>query len=259
VIVGSSIGALIASLWATGRSSKEILEIAKEFKEPKYIWGVVDLTFPWMGFIKGNKLYNFLNKYLGNKTFYDINLPLKIIASDVKRKESKVLDRGLLVDAIMASCAMPGIFRPFRSKKEEMLFDGGIINPLPTEELCKMDVRKIIAVNVTPSREDMLRQYDKMREDVSLSSEKKKKIKWLSLRQQFKDKFKLNILDIIFSSIETMQSEVAQNEAQLADIVLHPNTEGLFWLELHRAKEFAKRGEEETRRNLDKIWRIVNE
>ena len=71
--------------------------------------------------------------------------------------------------------------------------------------------------------------------------------------------FGINILDIIFSSVEILQSEVAQKEAQLADVVLHPDTSGLYWLELHRAPEFAKRGEEEARRNLDKIRQLVNE
>ncbi len=241
----------------TGRSAQEILEITKEFKEPKYIWGMVDLTFPSLGFIKGNKLHNFLEKYLGNKTYSDIKLPLKIIASDVKRKESKVLDKGLLVDAIMASCAMPGVFRPFKFK-EDILLDGGVISPLPTEPLFKMGVKKIIAVNVTPSREDLIGQYEKIKEIV-INSQGEKKKRRFSLRQYFIDRFKTNILDIIFSSIEIMQSEIAKKEAQLADIVLHPDMSGLHWLELHKAEDFAKRGEEETRKNLDRIWQIINE
>jgi NTE family protein len=259
VIAGSSVGALIASLWAIGKTSDEILEITKEFKVPKQIWGLVDLTFPRLGFIKGNKMYRFFKKHLGNKTFYDARLPLKIIASDVKRKEPKVLDEGLLADAIMASCSMPGVFTPFRFK-EEMLFDGGIINPLPTEPLLKMGVKKIIAVNVTPSREDILRQYEKIKEQLTVGPvETIKKKEWFKFKQLLKDSLKMNILDIIFSSIEVLQSEVAQKEAELADIVLHPDTSGMYWLELHRAAEFAKRGEEETRRQLDKIWQVINE
>jgi NTE family protein len=259
VIAGSSVGALIASLWAIGKSSSEILEITSEFKKPKHIWGLVDLTIPRLGFIKGNKLYRFFKKHLGNKTFYDTRLPLKIIASDVKRKEPKVFDRGLLVDAIMASCSMPGVFTPFKFK-EEMLFDGGIINPLPIEPLLKMGVKKIIAINVTPSREDILRQYEKIKEQITVTLPQDiRKKKWFSLRQHLKDAFKVNILDIIFSSVEILQSEVAQKEAQLADVVLHPDNSGLYWLELHKAREFAKRGEEEARRNLDKIWQLINE
>jgi hypothetical protein len=52
---------------------------------------------------------------------------------------------------------------------------------------------------------------------------------------------------------------VEEKEAQLADIVLHPDTHGMHWLELHRAAEFAQRGEEEARRNIDKIRQIIND
>ncbi len=246
IICGSSVGALIASLWVTGRSSDEILEITGEFKEPKYIWGLVDLTLPFLGFIKGNKLYKFLKKYLGNKTFYDVKLPLKIIASDLKRKEPVILDKGPLADAIMASCTMPGVFTPFKFK-QSLLFDGGVISPLPTEPLFKMGVKKIIAVNVTPSREDFLKQYEKIKDAETSGG------------HYYQKKIKTNILDIIFSSVEILQSEVAEKEGQLADIVLHPDTSGMYWLELHRAKEFAKRGEDETRKNLDRIRQVINE
>lgn len=256
VISGASVGSVVASLWATGRSADEILEITKEFKSQKYVWNLVDLTFPSVGFIKGNRLYAFLKKYLGNKTFQDVRLPLKIVASDIRRKESRVFDKGPLIDAIMASCAMPGVFHPFKLSGE-ILLDGGIINPLPTEVLFKMGVKKIIAVNVTPSREDIIREYEKIKAQLSVKAAAKRP--WFDLRRFVQERLRTNIVDIIFSSIEVMQAEMAQKEAELADIVLHPDTQGLHWLELHRALEFAHRGEEEARKNIDKILQIINE
>jgi len=256
VITGSSIGSLIASLWASGKTSKEILEVTREFREPKHIWGLIDITFPRLGFIKGNKLYRFLKKHLGDKTFYDVKLPLKIIASDVGRKEPKILDKGRLVDAIMASCSMPGVFAPFKFR-EEVLFDGGVTYPLPTEPLVQMGVKKIIAVNVTPSREDILKQLKKLKnEGPSQKADSRRQEGFFSWLKRI---FSLNIIDIIFSSVEVLQSEVAKREGELADIVLHPDTTGLFWLELHRADEFAKRGEEEARLHLDEIKQLINE
>jgi NTE family protein len=186
-------------------------------------------------------------------------MPLKIVASDVKRKEPRIFDKGSLVDAIMASCAMPGVFAPFKFK-EDLLFDGGVINPLPTEPLFKMGVRKIIAVNVTPSRQDILNQYEKIKEDLKVSIfEQANKKSRFAFGRYFRNAFKTNILDIIFSTFEILQSEVAQKEAQLADVVLHPDTSGLYWLELHKAHEFARRGEEEARKNLTKIWQVIND
>ncbi len=256
VISGASMGAFIACLWATGKTSIEILEIAREFRQSNSIWSLVDLTLPMRGFIKGNKLQSFFKKHLGAKTFYDVKLPLKIIASDVKRKEPRVLEHGLLVDALMASCAMPGVFLPFHFKGE-MLFDGGVSSPVPTEILFSMGLKKIIAVNVTPSREDVLRQYEKIKADFSLKDKIRKR--GFNFRQYLHDRLQTNILGIIFSSVELLQSEVAKKEEQLADIVLHPNTEDMHWLEFHRAEEFMHRGEIETRNNLGKIWQVINE
>ncbi|MFA6384806.1 MAG: patatin-like phospholipase family protein [Candidatus Omnitrophota bacterium] len=257
VISGASIGSVIASLWATGRSSAEILHITQEFRQPQYILNLLDFTLPLQGFIKGNKLYSFLKKYLGNMTFYDVRIPLKIVASDVKRRESLVLERGSLVDAIMASCSMPGIFMPFKMKGQ-MLFDGGVLSPLPTEPLIEMGVKRIIAVNVTPSREDIKRQYDAVKDDIDGDTTTVHGREWFDLKRYFKEKFKTNILDFIFSSFEIMQSEVAQKEAQLADVVLHPNLSGLHWLALHKSDAFAKRGEEEARSHIDMIKQLIS-
>ncbi|MBP7216932.1 MAG: patatin-like phospholipase family protein [Candidatus Omnitrophica bacterium] len=258
VVAGSSIGAVIGALWAVGNTSKEILGICSEFKGPHFIWNILDLTLPTLGFIKGKKLYNFLKRHLGSKTFRDVRMPLKIIASDVTHKETKIIDKGFLVDAIMASCSMPGVFMPFKLR-EEILFDGGVMHPVPTEPLLAMGVKKIIAVNVTPSQEDKLRQCERIKEVMNEGSKESRKLRWLKLQNYVRNKFKANILDYIFSSFEILQSEVAKHETRLADVVLHPDTQGLFWLELHRAEEFAKRGEEETRRNIDKIKQLINE
>lgn len=123
-----------------------------------------------------------------------------------------------------------------------------------------MGVEKIIALNVTPSGEDIKRQYEKLKNELTVKLPQDiKKRRWFGIKSFFKDRFKTNMLNIIFSSVEILQSEVAQKEAQLADVVLHPDTSGLYWLELHRAAEFAKRGEEEARRKIERIKQVINE
>jgi len=245
IVSGSSIGALIGSLWAIGKNSKEIEEVFKsEFSQPKNIFKLLDLGIPKAGFIRGKKIKELLEKYLQNKTFYDLKLPLKILSCDVKRKISKVIDRGNLAEAVMASCAMPGVFRPVRFK-EELLLDGGILDPLPTDILVKTGVKKIIAVNVTPSAKDILERV----KEKKLPVEMPRKI----------DIFKTNILDMIFSSIELMQAEIEKVQATLADIVLHPDLSDLNWLEFHKVEEFVKRGKKVIIENLEEIKRAIYE
>jgi NTE family protein len=260
IISGSSIGAFIATLWAAGYSAKQIEDIIRtEFRDTNMIRQLADLTLPKIGFIKGQKIARMLKKYLGNKTFHDIKLPLKIVACDVKHKASIVIEKGNLAEAVMASCAMPGVFQPVRFK-EELLVDGGILNPLPTEILMKNSVKKIIAVNVTPSREDILKQMEKARSEGKVFAQNVvKKHGFFGLRWYIKDLLKVTILDFIFGSIEIMQAEMIKKEAQFADVILHPDTSGTNWLEFHKVREFVKRGEEEARRNLDKIWQLIKE
>lgn len=260
IIAGSSIGAFVAAFWASGLSADEIgRAFLREFKDTNIVRQLIDLTFPFTGFIKGRKLYRIIKRYLGKKTFYDVRLPLKIIACDIKKKRSIVIDKGLLADAVLASCAMPGVFRPVNFK-EELLFDGGVLNPLPTEVLVKEGVKKIIAVNVTPSREDLLREYEKARASGYQPGENIIKRRGLfGLKWHFKDILKVNILDFIFGSIEIMQSEMAKKESQAADVILHPDTSGLNWLEFYKVRDFIRRGEEETLKNMDKILQLVRE
>ena len=237
IISGSSIGAVIGALWAIGKSADEILEIAMAFTSPKFFFRIIDLTFPYLGFIKGKKLYRFLSKYLGNKTFQDVKMPLKIIASDIKRKEAVVIEQGRLIDAVMASSAIPGVLCPFK-KLEDFLVNGGIFYPLPTEILTAAGTKKILAVNVTPSKADILKESADF------------------LNRKYK---KNNILKLIFGSIEVMQSQIADKEAQYADVILHPDISGVSWTEFNKVEELAKRGEAEARRNLSKIWKLVRE
>jgi predicted acylesterase/phospholipase RssA len=159
---------------------------------------------------------------------------------------------------------------PFKFR-EEMLFDGGVMMPMPTEPLVEMGVKKIIAVNVTPSREDVARQLKQMKESAA-SAEKlapaaqiSRKDAWyelisrFSLKNYVKDRLKTNILDIIFSSFEIMQSEMVNKEAQFADIVLHPDVGGMHWMELNKAEEFVRRGETEAKKHLDLIRGLIKE
>lgn len=259
IISGSGVGALIACLWACGISSERILEVTtEEFKRPQYAWGFIDLTFPTLGFIKGKKFYRFLKKFLGDKTFADARLPLKIVASDIRKKETVILDKGLLIDAVMVSCTVASVFNPFKFK-DKLLFSGSLSKPLPTEALFKLGVKKIISVNVTPSREELERQYS-MIKNVSADTEKTVgKNRWFGMKHYLQEKFKNNIMGAIFDSVELTQEELIRKESLLADIVLHPDTAGLHWLELYRAQEFAKRGEDQARANLDAMRQLINE
>lgn len=231
IICGSSIGSVIASLWALGESPGKIESFMIEFAKKMNLFSVRGFSFPFRGLWRAKYLENLLKKVFRDKTFYDLKHPLKVVVFDFLKKEAKVLEEGPLYKAVAASCAMPGIFEPINFK-DKVLLDGGILNPLPTKVLLNYGADKIIAVNITPSQEEIVKEYNKNN--------------------------KFHILDFIFGSIETMQRQFIEQALTVADCVIHPNFGALRWLEFDKVKDFVRQGELATLGKLEELRKITN-
>lgn len=265
IVVGSSMGALIASLWAAGLSSDDLEQIALEFNQnkKKVFRLLVDPIFPKMSFFKGRQIRRLLTRYIGNQTFKDLKFPLKVVALNLSRREEVVFDSGSLVDAVMASIAIPGIFSPVKIK-HDLLIDGGTIAPLPLGPLVKMGIKKIIAVNVLPSPQEIIlaserkqRRFEEAKRQAQARGFFAKMGFWL--RTHFEQMLFPNILDIIINSIEAMEYVIAQGSCQKADVVIQPTIYGVDWFEFFKAAQLIKKGEEETERALSAIKSVIKE
>lgn len=126
---------------------------------------------------------------------------------------------------------MPGIFEPLK-QQEDLFLDGGVLNPLPVSCLVKAGIKKIISVNVTPSKEEIQKEY----------MENRRK--------------KLNVLDFIFGSIEAMQREFIQDAISFSDIVIHPEFKNTVWTEFKKIDYFVEQGEKSALINIDKIRQL---
>jgi len=229
VLAGTSIGALIGALWASGRSASDIEKIISIFHSRIATLRLVDLTWPGRGLIKGREVRRFLRSQFGDKTFYDLRMPLKVIACDLEKRKEVVLDEGPLVDAIMASIAIPGIFQPVKIKGVALV-DGGIINPVPTNVLMRAGASKIIAVNTLSSPEDVQRSERKIS----------------------------NIFDFIVNTVEAGEYLLAEMSCQSADIAMHPILPTADWYEFYKAGELIKRGEEEALKYLPQLKELAS-
>jgi len=229
IIAGTSIGALIAALWASGLSAKEVEKICGTFNTMAKTIGLFDLTIPKRGFVSGNNIRKFLQKHLGNKTFHDVRMPLRIVACDINKRKEVVIKQGKLVDAIMASIAIPGVFNPFVMADGTLLVDGGIINPVPVNVLSREGVKRIIAVNSMPSPEDTMKLIAKSQ----------------------------TIIDIIINSFYAMEYRIGKHACLEADISLHPILNNTAWYEFYRIKEFVKFGRTKTEEALGDIEKLV--
>lgn len=230
IICGSSMGAVIAALWAAGFSTSDIEAYSAQVGKRIGSFSLFGLSIPFRGIMKAKRLENTFKRIFKDLTFYDLKHTIKVVTFDFRKRKTVVLEEGLVYKALAASCAFPGIFEPVHLKKD-ILLDGGILNPLPTKVLLQYDAHKIIASNISLSQEQARSEYAK--------------------RSRF------HIFDFIFGSIETMQQHFIQQAIELADVTIHSNLEGLGWTEFDRIDEFIKRGEAAVRTELEAIKQLT--
>ncbi len=263
IVIGSSMGALIASLWATGKDSQALANIAIEFKERSAIFRLLDPIFPKAGIIGGYAIIRWLKKHLGNKTFQDVERTIKVVAYDLAQREELIIEEGPIIEAVRKSIAIPGVMEPIVAG-ERLIIDGGILNPLPTNVLTPAGVNKVIAVNVLPSPEDVLRGLEISRKKY----QEKLAIKFTTsplkfLRSRFsiflEKLFYPNISDIIVRSLQATGYIIAEQSATHADVTIHPDLAGIDWFELYRGEELIKKGEEAALGQLPAIKKLVTE
>ncbi len=147
---GSSMGGIIASFYAQGLPTQEIIEIIREHAMKK--GNKFDFRFPFHSLIKGKKLEVMAKTVYGDKTFDDLVSPLYLVCADLISGEEVILNQGLLRTAVYASCDLPGIMPPV-AIDNKYLIDGSILNKVPTSVLKERGYQHVLAVNVTPKRD----------------------------------------------------------------------------------------------------------
>jgi NTE family protein len=261
VVSGSSIGALIAAMWGTGLSPQKIEHITSGLKNKLNIMRLLDFAIPISGILAGKRLKNFLGNILGEKTFEDLKIPVKIMVYDMANRETVVMDKGRLIDAVFMSIAVPGIFEPIVDK-EKIFIDGGISDPVPVDVLLKEGADKIIAVNVLPGPQDIYKRNmavkDRLKEEENEMRNSLFYIKAIIVIKRFFRKiFTPNIFDVIMTSMQSMEYMLAENSCRKADITLRPVFADATSIDFHRAKSFIRKGEEEAASHINEIKHLA--
>jgi len=263
IIAGSSIGALIGTLWAFGCSADQIEEIAGEFSSKQSLLKLIDLTVPKSGIFTGRRVRKFIARRLGNATFRDLKMPVKITAYDYGRREVVVLDEGSVVDAVRASVSIPVIFEPIKVRGRWMI-DGGVLDPVPVDVLSHLGVHKIIAVNALPSPDDIHRRHRELAEEwdekLRLAQHYRGwKAAQFKLKEIWRNWINPNIFDVIMHTMQGMEFELAEMGCAEADVVLHPTIPRVNWFEFYNLDQLIRRGEEEVEAHLPQIKKLVFE
>ncbi|MCP1726804.1 NTE family protein [Natronospira proteinivora] len=243
VVVGTSGGAIVGGLYASGWSPDEIetwlremdwdtalsdrlprRSLAYRAKEDDERF-LFDLEVSWadgvlhlpQGLIEGRNLA-FLLEQASLRTadvrdFNDLPIPFRAVATDLESGSKKVLDSGRLSKAIRASMSVPGVFAPVLVD-DHLLVDGGLVENLPVETALDEGADIIIAVNVgSPLQE----------------------------RSELNDIFALSVQVttlVLHNNLQRALGLLAES-----DILIEPELDGLNAQDFHRAADAAAAGE----------------
>jgi NTE family protein len=126
-IAGTSAGGIVAAAYAAGYSPDE-MEVAFSRVDQSKLFARSPEEGP--GILGLSGAARFFEELFGEKTFSDLQIPCALVAVDLIAGKEVILKQGRVVDAILATVAVPGVFPP-KQYGDSQLVDGAVINPVP--------------------------------------------------------------------------------------------------------------------------------
>ena len=146
IVAGTSIGAVAGACFVTGR-----LNALEDFAcglTRRRIFGFLDFNFAGSGLITGQRLSTRLEQHLQQFNIEQLERRFVAVATELGTGHEVWLNKGSLVNALKASFALPGIFRPVQINGR-WLIDGALVNPIPVSVCRALGASIVIAVNLS--------------------------------------------------------------------------------------------------------------
>lgn len=237
-IAGTSMGAYVGAVYATGLNGKDLELLAKEIPNRKALRALLDFNIPpTAGLIRGNKIRRHLERSLGEQTFEQMKRPLIVVATDLDALQAHVFDSGPVAPAVHASAAIPGVCSPVLLNGRRYT-DGGAVDPLPVTLLReRFNLDAVIAVNVLPTYHDLDRcQNTTFTPLIKKSSFMSRLLRPVNLLADG------NVLDTFRRSLMCAQVGLVEKEARDAEVLIHPFHCGSSWADFENHARYIETG-----------------
>ena len=174
---------------------------------------IVNLANDRLGILKQDRLLQVLEYLIPVKTFEELKIPFSCLTLDLHSGEDIIFKTGDLVEAILASSAIPGFIPPVE-KNGLLLTDGSVSCPVPVITVRKMGADFSISVNVGMNNFETLQNP--------------------------------NLLQVLGRAEQITSTRLGELKANTADITIRPNTMDVYWAEFNKIDQLIQNGENET-------------
>jgi len=146
-LAGTSIGAIMASLYAFGHTPEAIRDACSELDW----WHVSSFGWSKYGIMNNAAMGDFVRCHIGDRNFLESPCPMAFIATDLTSRTKVVLDEGDVATAAMTSACVPGLYSPIE-RGEQLLVDGGLVENVPISPLKRWGVDFVMGIDLNGSK-----------------------------------------------------------------------------------------------------------
>ncbi len=248
MVGGCSIGALVGAMYAADPDIDRVNERVREFLDStegriipidylpdeeveeqrslmktlasglkKSIYYGISLT--QLAYLDSEVLRNSIKELVPDVDIKDLPLPFVCSATDIANFTPHYFESGSLVDAVVASCSMPGLYPPLKINGS-MLIDGGWAAPSLVDNLRDMGARFVIGSDIVPN----MREYE-------ISSG----------------------LDVTLRANEVSRHILSEMELAKADFIIQPDTCNINWWDFSVSQSCINLGKNQTRDRINEL------
>jgi NTE family protein len=241
-ISGCSMGAVIGGLYAAGA-----LDTYKEWLlklQRSDVFRLLDFTFAKHGFLKGEKVFSTITDLIGPRNIEDLKIPFCAVATDLNTGDEVIFKKGDLYHALRASISIPGIFTPVNvSNSNVILVDGGVVNPLPLNQVNRSEEGFIVAVDINakgPKPKIMLQEKEK---EADKDNSAWFNINWPTWKRDDQNKER-GFMDVLSTSYEHMQHQLIARDLRLyqPEVLINIPRETCGVFDYHKSKQLIELG-----------------
>lgn len=220
MVVGTSAGSLVGCLYASGLDAFQLQDMALRMEKKD----VIDYTIPDNGFIKGEKLEDFINRSVRNVPIEKLNIRFYAVATDISSGDEAVFISGNTGKAVRSSCSVPGVFQPVRMSGKTYV-DGGVVSPVAVDVARRYGADVVIAVDISGGIDGEVPQ---------------------------------GTMDTILQSVDIMYAKIAEYQLKKADVVIRPNVRNIGSTEMEKRHQAILEGEKAAFAALPEIQKILS-
>jgi NTE family protein len=247
VIAGTSIGALVGALYASGLRAGDIERALR--LDLRRLALLADVRLSFSGLVQGKRVASALKSFLGDLTFSDLKIPFACVATDIVHGQQVVIRTGPVITAVRASISVPGIFTPVKVRGR-YLVDGGLVNMVPVSTCREMGAEYVVGVNVIPDPAGMFHEPESNREDDDDEQEMSDREPRPRKSKQPKSSAP-NVVKVLIQSLYIPGYRIAMENLEDADLAICPEVGDIGFFQFDKEVEAIEAGEKAARLALE--------